>query len=221
MSTTHWQLSNDVNVLPGCGIMKQQRLYQVGVRTLHDVLNYTGPAPAGVNVLQMKYLVRKGTGLNIDNISSTSVISQPSPTLMHVEAPHTTQHSWNKLSGHILHKNGSTTRVEISTLIVTPYGVVMATTWFAKGKWSFRAVTPLMLAVTHVLWTNHEVVSDESDEDMDQKMVVPDYLLYSTDLPWFTVTTSSMNLDQVQKDQLKLMRREVNLYQQHSWLRMT
>jgi hypothetical protein len=210
-----WDLTNNVNVIPGCGPIKTRTLREVGVCTLHDLLNYTGPAPPGMNLTQMKFLIHKETGQSVP----TGMISHPTPVLY--TAPHTMNHTWFQLAGHVLHKDGSTSRVEISSLIIAPYGVVLATNWFSKGKWRFRAVTPLMLAVTHVMWTNHEVVSDDSDEEVDQKKSpVPSYLLSSTDMPWFEVSAME-KLNNVQSDQLQLQVREVNLYQQHSLLRMT
>lgn len=216
-------LSDSVSVLPGCGATKTQRLRGVGVITLRDLINYTGPAPPGVNIGQMKCLVGFQQQTQLPPTQMLSTMAYPTAsTSSGVATPRTKSHSWYNLAGHILHRQGATTRVHLGELMIAPYGVVIATSWRRGGKWRFRAVTPLMLACTFVLWNRSEIVSDDSDEEEEAKGTkpsIPMYLVAGTDLPHFELLPDCIwSLTDIQTDQLKLAMREVQLYQAHSVL---
>lgn len=213
-----WSLTDSVSVLPGCGPTKTQRLSEKGVRTLQDLLNYNGLAPQGVNVAQMRFLTAQGLGTDT-HVAAPAVMSTQSLQMGSASGcPTLTEHSWFNLAGHVLQKARPPTRVHIGQLIVAPYGVVLGTSWLHRGQWKFRAVSPLMLACTHVLWKRKDIISDDSDEDVDELHRCPTYLAADTELPRFTVDTGRVLLNEAQSDMLKLALREVSLFQQHSVL---
>lgn len=213
-----------MSVLPGCGPMKTQRLRECNVVTLADLLRYTGPAPHGVNVTQMKHITQQALGGGGGGAPAAAPLTLTTITpMVHTgdTVPRTKDHNWYNLAGHILNRDAAPTRVHIGKLIVAPYGVVIETSWRHAGTWRSRAVTPLMLACTFVLWSRDEIVSDDSDDEEVgelSKTQIPLYMVADTTLPVFRVNTDTLRLNDVQKDQLRLACREVRMYQQQSIL---
>lgn len=198
-----------VTSLCGLGPTKAARLRDIGVMTLRDLMQYAGPAPKGVNIAQFKHL------------AAQHLVAPPPPPLPVAAPPFPTteRHSWFKLCGHALLKHGKTVRVEIGALMVAPYGCVLATTWRQGDKWNHRAITPLMLAATHVLWTQAAVVSEEEPEETNEELKETDeYRSASVDLPRFKVFEDEWKLGETQAHQLKLAVREVRTFQNHSVL---
>ena len=180
---------------------------EIGLKTLNDVLLFNGLAPKGINLAQLKQVIQQRM--------SGGVMHPPAPHTV-IVSPHTEQHSWFGLCGHVLTRQ-STLRVHIGPLMVTPYGCVLATSWRLKNAtWKTRAVTPLMLAAAHLLWTRMAVVSDASDSE-DTTEVPPEYLLADTELPMFT-SAAPENLNDTQTHMFQLALREVNRFQKHSLL---
>lgn len=200
------RLTDSVSALPGIGPQKTKTLNEMGLWTIGDILNYQGAQPRGINVPQLKTLIEQ------------RLKSQPSPVVTAPASlsPHTDKHNWFGLCGHALLGRGKTVRVRIGELILAPYGCVLATSWRHKNDWKHRAISPLMLAVAHLLWTRIDVVSDSDEENDDEAL---EYRAAPTDLPVFAVDDGqTWVLSETQRDQLQLACREVKTFQEQSVL---
>jgi len=201
MSSRKVCAGDSVVAIPGCGPRTAEKLNVVGVVTVKDLLEYRGASPEGpVNLSRLQ-----ATARSLVNATPPT----PAPLVPAAGSPpHTKQHSWYGLVGHRL---GSRVvrRVRIGMLMITPYGVVLAT----RDKGGTFPVSPLMLSCTHTLWKGTYVVSDdEGHEDGGEARLSSEVDLTVK----FEVAESGWTLTDAQRDALKLVVAETQAYQSRS-----
>lgn len=140
-----------VQCIPRCGPVKSQRLAEVGVLTVHDLLCYKGPAPQGVNLAQLKSTAEQ---LLTHKIAAPTVATK---------GPHTSQHSWYGMTVHAI-VSKSIRRVIIQDLVVLDHAILLSVCWYAKGSWHSKMVSPMAILALHNLWKQHYVVSSSDGE---------------------------------------------------------
>lgn len=210
-------LSRPLKTLKGCGPIKANKMKEVGVLTLGDLLKFQGTIPVNCPVEQWKTEIQSLISGKTSKKDQSSSASSSSSSVSHILQ--TSEHSWFGMIGHYLYASKTDyfrnpRRVLIGNLVFTPYGFVISVCWLFKGKWITRPVSPLLLAITSCLWCQHEIVSSDSNESDDEEFKCW-YDETPSILPEFVVTNEDFlsGLNSAQKQNLDFIFREVHAFQ--------
>jgi len=137
----------------------------------------------------------------MSTMSSSSSSSSP------LSIPHLPLiHSWTNKEAHIVRKNGHVARCRIQELELHGGEVSIIVVFNEQGKSKRKAVCPLMIAATHVLWHAEKAVSSD-EEDQNKEFIAPPDV--TQPLPHLDCTNSYL-LNDVQKRKLKWKLTQVN-----------
>jgi len=77
-------------------------------------------------------------------------------------------HSWMGKTVHLMRSN-SVRKVQVSHIVIQSHQITLEVCWLTKdGRKKKKNVSPLFLIMTHILWLNGDVVSDEEGEDSSE-----------------------------------------------------
>ena len=83
------------------------------------------------------------------------------------------QHNWKNKVGHIMRKKGHVVRCQIERLQIHEGETSVVVAFNENGKGKKKAVCPLMLAATNVLWRAQRVVSSDEEDDPNLAHPIP------------------------------------------------
>jgi hypothetical protein len=85
----------------------------------------------------------------------------------------TGKHSWFNKYIHVFRNNGKIIRSQVKELIFDDYGIYFKVQFMAGKSTKYKHVSPLSIAVLHVLWINVDIVSDVELSNDDDSFYVP------------------------------------------------
>ena len=165
-----------VSTIPGCGPSKTKILNEVGIRTIDDLMKYSGPSPQGVNLVTLRFKVANSSHGEYPK-SFSNVIPSKFSTTVDTDPNRIVNHSWTDRIGHIK-TQGTLKRVVIKDLLFLKHMTVLLVQFNIRGTWHTRKVSPFMLFATSVLWNHQLILSDrESDLNEYKISVLPDLVV--------------------------------------------
>jgi hypothetical protein len=93
--------------------------------------------------------------------------------------------------------------------LICPHSVNITVSWYNHGVKKKRSVSPVSLLCTQSLWSNYDIVSDESDSDSESESV-PNVECFLPKLKIDVLNHSVIELDINKKKALKSMIKETN-----------
>lgn len=174
--------SDPITLLKGCGKVTIKKLNLNGIYTYQHMLDFRGDIP-GVNILTLQKTA-------IQEVKTTKEISE---------------HNWKDRVGHVIRARGQVTRAIIENLVIGPHLILLNVRWKVNGKILRKAVSPISLLCTQVMWLSSDIISDDSDDDSCQHM--------DSILPKFLVDTESsivQNLTSAEQEAIHSVIKETN-----------
>lgn len=131
--------TQSVNHVPGCGPMYTKHFQNMGILTVHDLLEYTGSIP-GIPVGKLQVSAENVLKNQVDN-----------------------SHSWYGYVGYIYRSSGTIRRVVIGRCVVLPHRLVFVVTWQEGGRKHSKGVSAYQLLHNQFDWISTDIVSEDSD----------------------------------------------------------
>lgn len=171
MSVSSFKLNHDVSVLAGVGPKRSAALAQKGVTTVKHFLEADR---ASLELPPKTYESLLRSALSYSGMADQKQkVQEPLFPQAAPDAVQINEHSWVGLGMHMVRKSGAVVRVTVGPVWVEPSRVVIATSWYEKGRKKLKVGSPVLLAALHLLWVGRDVLSENSDSETRPTLLPP------------------------------------------------